>query len=97
MISNRTFNNNPQIAIISAIALGTVGTILSLKYNQIIIKGVTSIASIAAYGFAFYAVTNASAYFSGAKLLGGIGWGIICLIYLGITINNLTTTLSKSR
>ncbi|MDJ0633790.1 MAG: hypothetical protein QNJ34_11440 [Xenococcaceae cyanobacterium MO_188.B29] len=84
-----TTNNNPQIAIITAIALGIVGTIFSLKYNQFIIKGVTSIASIAAYGFAFYAVTNASAYFSVANLFGGISWGIICLIYLSITINNL--------
>ena len=92
-----TTDNNPQIAIISAIALGIVGTILSLKYHQIIIEIVTSIASIAAYGFAFYAVTNASAYFSVSKLLGGILWGIICLIYLGISINNFTTILSKSR
>ncbi|MDJ0576616.1 MAG: hypothetical protein QNJ65_15785 [Xenococcaceae cyanobacterium MO_234.B1] len=87
-------NNNPQVGIITAIALGMIGTILSLKQQQIIIILTAPIATIAAYGFAFYAGTNAIALFNVSKLLGGILWGIICLIYIGITITNLSSTLS---
>ncbi|VEP17579.1 membrane hypothetical protein [Hyella patelloides LEGE 07179] len=90
-----TTDKNPQVAIITAIVLGTLGTVLGFQQNQIIIAVTASIASIAAYGFTFYAGINAIAQFSVSKLFGGILWGIICLIYLGITITNLTTVSSK--
>ena len=90
-------DNNPQIATITAIVLGTLGTILALKKNQIVLAASMTVATIAAYGFAFYAGTNAVAYFSVSKLFGGIVWSMVCLLYIGLTINNFTNVLKSSR
>ena len=78
-------DNNAQVAIITAIALGVLGTVLGLKPNRLVNAAVATIATIAAYGFAFYAGTKAIALFTASQLLSGILWGIICVIYLGIT------------
>ena len=78
-------DNNAQVAIITAIFLSILGIVLSLKSNQLVIAAVATIATIAAYGFAFYAGTKAIALFTVSQLLGGILWAIICVIYLGIT------------
>ena len=83
-------DNNHQVATIAAITSGAIATILSLKQNQILGAATMPIATIAAYGFAFYAGTNAIALFAVSKLLGGIFWGIICLIYIGLTVVNFT-------
>ena len=78
-------DNNPQIATLSAIALGILGTVLSLKPALLVTAAVATITTIAAYSFAFYAGTKAIDLFTVSQLLGGILWGTICVIYLGIT------------
>ena len=56
-------NNNPQIAIITAFISSTIGGFISIKKNKIILEIITPVATISAYGFAFYAGTNAIAFF----------------------------------
>lgn len=83
-------NNNLQVAIFAALALAVLGTILSLRQNQMIFAAVNPVPIISAYGFAYYAGTKAIALFYGSRLLGGILWGLICLAYLGVTMVNIT-------
>ena len=81
-------NNNSQIAIITALISGTIGVFISIKKNKIILEIITPVATIAAYGFAFYAGTNAIALFTVSRLFSAILWSIACLIYINLTVTN---------
>ena len=83
--------NDPQIAAITAILLGLLGTILSLRKNQLAINASGIVATLAAYSFAFYAGTNAAAYLSLFKWFEGILWSVICWLYIQFTIANFNS------
>lgn len=79
--------NNPQVAIVSAVIFGVLGIILGLKSGpRWLIAGLTLVGAIAAYGFFVLAGTHASTSLHGDSY----GWG---WLWLGIAAWYLKWTL----
>ena len=83
-------DKDPQIATIGAIALSILFGIGFWQKYQFLSVAVGFIATVAAYGFAFFAGTQSLSLFDVSTIFPGIIWGLVCLIYIAITINNLT-------
>lgn len=82
-------DNNPQIAITSAIALGIIGGIISWQGNQLLAIVMAPIAIVAAYGFAFYTGLQAIELYTVSQLRQSIFWAGISLLYIGLTLMHL--------
>lgn len=88
-------DNNSQIALLTALVSAGLGILLGIRNPRFSMIIITPIATIAAYGFAFYAGTNAIALFTAFRFLGAILWGITCLSYIILTISNLFFILTN--
>ena len=86
-------DKDPQVAIISAIALSILFGIGFWQKYRFLSVAVASIATIAAYGFAFFAGTQSLSLLSVSIILPGIIWGLVCSIYIVLTINNLAIAI----
>lgn len=89
-------DRNPQVAMISAIALSILfGFGQWLRYRFLLaIVALTS--KIAAYGFAFFSGTQALSLLSVSKTLPGIFWLALSLIYIAIASDILSNHQSKT-
>ncbi|MGL5804354.1 MAG: hypothetical protein ACRC2R_09710 [Xenococcaceae cyanobacterium] len=91
-------NKNLQIAILSALAVSIVSAIASIKSkHRSIAIAVKTCGALAAYGFAFVAGNYASASLSTQHFVNSIGWAILAIVYILLTINSLTCILKKIR
>lgn len=88
-------NNNSTVAIISGLLLGIVVGFLSIRQKQIMVGIFTPVTTMAAYAFAFYAGTNMISLLTASQFSDAVFWGIVCLIYIGLTTNNLLFILTK--
>lgn len=88
-------NNNPQVAIISAISISLIFAICAWQKYQIITVAAAFISALTAYGFSLYAGTQGIASLSTSVNLWGIIWSIACLVYIAIALENFLTGVSK--
>lgn len=88
-------NNNPQVAIISAISLSLIFGICASQRYQIISVAAAFISALAAYGFSLYAGTQGIASLSASFNLWGIVWAVVSLIYVAIALENFLIGVSK--
>lgn len=81
-------DKNPRVALISAIALSILFCFWRwLRYRFLwVIVAFTS--GIAAYGFGFFSGTQALSLLSVFRILPGIFWLALCLIYIAIAIKS---------
>jgi hypothetical protein len=89
-------NNNPKVAIFTAISLGIFFSIGIVKFKQrsIAIISIT-IGAIAAYGFAFVAGNYAGSCLSTQHFVLGILWAIASLLYIWLTMRCLTAIANE--
>lgn len=88
-------NNNPQIAMISAITLSLIFGVCAWQKYQIISVASAFISALAAYGFSLYAGTQGIASLSASINLWGIIWSVACLVYIAIALENFLTGVNK--
>ena len=84
-------DNNPKIAIASAVGLGLIGLGIGRGIGpRWLIAGLTMVGAIAAYGFFLTAGTNASTLIHGQKYALGFLWLGISALYLKWTLDTLS-------
>lgn len=88
-------DNNSQVAVVSAIAVGIIFNLLYRWQKQIVSTVVMAIASVCAYGFASIGGIAAINLIAGSLFIPGIIWSCVCLVYLGLTVNNLAIAFKK--
>ncbi|NES21956.1 MAG: hypothetical protein F6K41_24275 [Symploca sp. SIO3E6] len=91
-------NNNPQIAIASAVFGGIViASAIIFVRRKFVAVAVTVVGTVASYGFAFFVASIAIAYLSVQKFLAGVIWGSLSVGYIWLTINSLTLLVRELR
>ena len=84
-------DNNPQVAIASAVGLGLVGLVMGSGVGpRWLLAGLTMVGAIAAYGFFLTAGTNASTLLHGQEYGLGFLWLGVSALYLKWTLDALT-------
>ncbi len=85
-----TANKNPTIAVVGAVVGGLLMGLISLRFNsRIVTVGLTSVASVAGYGLAFWLWTLALACLTGGRFIEGAFLSIFSFIYIASTVNCL--------
>ncbi len=93
-----TTDNNPQIAIASAVLGGVIMAIASFRVRGGFVAVAVAIAgAITGYGFAFLMGTTAIAFLSTQQFVWGIIWGTLSAAYIWLTINSLRLAIREIR
>ncbi|NEQ42661.1 MAG: hypothetical protein F6K00_03495 [Leptolyngbya sp. SIOISBB] len=83
-------DNSANFAIGGAIVLGSLGGILTWRWQTPLMEAICGIlGAIAAYGYAFWTWTTGSSLFTTGHWLPGFFWAVIALIAIGITLRSL--------
>ena len=88
-------DNNPQIATVSAIVLSVVFALGYWQQSDLFSLLITIIASIAAYGLAFFLGTQALSLLSVTAILSGSLWGVFCVVYLILALNLAISAIAQ--
>ena len=90
-------DNNPRYAIFGAIACGIIFTIIAVFQKQLVVRAISFISSICAYGFALMAGIRGINLLAAAQFTPGIIWIGISLIFIGLSVANVgTAQVSRS-
>lgn len=82
-------DNNPAIAVISAVGVGVLGLLLVRRWFAPLSATILSaLGAIAAYGLAFGLWTTASSYLTTGIWGWGLTWGLVAWVYLGVALWN---------
>lgn len=76
-----------QAAVLTACIAGalTVG-MSALVRTRLVTLAIYTVGSFAAYGCCFFSSTRASSLLNVRQIHAGVGWSILCLIFLGLTL-----------
>ena len=88
-------NDNPQVAVVSAISLGLIFGIGAWQKSQAISVAAAFISALAAYGFSLYTGTQGIASLNASFNLWGIIWALICVVYIAIALENFLIGVNK--
>ncbi len=89
-------NQNPQVAIASAVVGGVLIGVVSLRVRTGAVGVAIAIAAaVAGYGLAFWLWARALAFLSTQRLVWGIFLSVLSLAYIGLTISSLSLALKE--
>ncbi|KAI9134128.1 pentapeptide repeat-containing protein [Acaryochloris sp. CCMEE 5410] len=89
--------NDPQAAVLMACVGGVFSLGMSvMARTRLVTVAIYTVGGCAAYGVCFFSGTRASSLLNVQQLVAGIAWSLLCLVFLGITLQviaNLVTEL----
>ena len=88
-------DNDPQYAIFGAIALGIIFNLVAVFQARLVATIISFIASMCAYGFASMTGIRGINLLAASLFIPGIIWSCVSLIYIGLSVANLLTGISK--
>jgi uncharacterized protein YjbI with pentapeptide repeats len=89
-------NNNPQVAVISALIASIIAAILCFIFTNGLMRVTVAVAGfICSYGLAFLISSLAFTYLSTQNYLFGSIWGILTLILLALTMRSLNLAIQE--
>ena len=88
-------DNNPQYAILGAIAGGIFFLILAISQYKLVALAIAFISSICAYGFALMAGIRGINLFAASLYLPSIIWLSISFVYIALTISSSIAGITK--
>jgi hypothetical protein len=89
-------NQNPQVAIASAVVGGVLIGVVSLRVRTGAVGVAIAIAAaVAGYGLAFWLWARALAFLSTQRLVWGIFLSVLSLAYIGLTISSLSVAIKE--
>ena len=89
-------DNNPQVAIATAVVLGLIGLVIGRGVGpRWLTAGLTMVGAIAAYGFFLTAGTHASTLLHGQEYSLGVFWLGISAVYLKWTLDALSLATQR--
>lgn len=86
--------NDPLAAVMTACIAGAFTVVMSaFTRTRLVTLAIYTVGGCAAYGFCFFSGTRASSLLNVQQLVAGVGWSVLCLVFLGITLQVIANLL----